>query len=167
MKKIILQTTLMIVVCVITTSQLFAQMDAERLKSEIEAQNSKLIRANLAGDLETLATLYTDDITYMPNYSPMVKGKEALIQREEEGKKAGVKVLSMTLTTQDVNVCDKLAIEIGTYTISMSMPQMEQPISDKGKYMAIWERQKDGSLKMKYDTWNTDVNPMAMSKEKK
>jgi len=167
MKKIILQTTLMIVVCIITTSQLFAQKDAEKLRSEIEAQNSKLIRANLAGDINTLATLYTDDVTYMPNYSPMVKGKEALIQSEKEGQEAGFKMLSMTLTTQEVNTCDRLAIEIGTYTVSMSVPQMEQPINDKGKYLAIWERQKDGSLKMKYDTWNSDVNPMVMNKEKK
>jgi hypothetical protein len=31
--------------------------------------------------------------------------------------------------------------------------------ADNGKYITIWEMQKDGSIKIKVETWNTDHNP--------
>ncbi len=36
----------------------------------------------------------------------------------------------------------------------------DMPWNDHGKYMTIWEMQDDGSLKVKVETWNTDVNPV-------
>ena len=42
------------------------------------------------------------------------------------------------------------------------MPGMEKPMDDHGKYLTIWEKQKDGSLKTKIEIWNSDVNPMSM-----
>jgi hypothetical protein len=44
------------------------------------------------------------------------------------------------------------------------MPGMEKPMDDRGKYLTIWEKQKDGSLKVKIETWNSDINPMSMMK---
>jgi ketosteroid isomerase-like protein len=42
------------------------------------------------------------------------------------------------------------------------MPGMDKPMDDHGKYLTIWEKQKDGSLKVKVETWNSDVQPMNM-----
>ena len=39
--------------------------------------------------------------------------------------------------------------EIGTYKINASMPGMDKPMDDHGKYLTVWEKQKDGSLKNK------------------
>ena len=44
----------------------------------------------------------------------------------------------------------------------MTMPNMDKPMEDHGKYLTIWEKQKDGSLKVKVETWNSDVDPMSM-----
>jgi ketosteroid isomerase-like protein len=33
-------------------------------------------------------------------------------------------------------------------------------MEDTGKYLTLWEKQADGSLKIKVETWNTDKNPM-------
>jgi ketosteroid isomerase-like protein len=41
------------------------------------------------------------------------------------------------------------------------MPGNDKPMNDAGKYVTIWEKQKDGSLKIKIETWNTDSNPWA------
>jgi ketosteroid isomerase-like protein len=61
-----------------------------------------------------------------------------------------------------VMVNGNLITEIGTYKISMSMPNMDNPIDDHGKYLTIWEKQKDGSLKVKVEIWNSDVDHMSM-----
>jgi ketosteroid isomerase-like protein len=34
-------------------------------------------------------------------------------------------------------------------------------INDNGKYMTVWEKQSDGSWKVKAETWNSDNNPWA------
>jgi len=167
MKKMHLKPALMLIVSVIFCFQLFAQKDTDKLKSEIESINANLIKANIAGDLETIASFYTDDIIHMPNYAPMVKGKEIMIEKEKETWEAGFKMLSMNLNIVDVIACNDLIIEIGEYAISLTIPEMSYPVADKGKYVTIWERQKDGKLKIKVETWNTDINPMAMDKEKK
>jgi len=44
------------------------------------------------------------------------------------------------------------------------MPNMDKPMDDYGKYLTVWEKQKDGSLKIKIETWNSDVDPMSMMK---
>jgi hypothetical protein len=38
---------------------------------------------------------------------------------------------------------------------------------DNGKYITIWEIQKDGTPKIKVETWNTDNNPWAQMEQSK
>jgi hypothetical protein len=44
------------------------------------------------------------------------------------------------------------------------MPGMDKPMDDHGKYLTVWEKQKDGSLKVKIEIWNSDVDQMSMMK---
>ena len=43
-----------------------------------------------------------------------------------------------------------------------TMPGMTETIRDTGKYMTVYVRDADGALKIKVETWNTDMNPMEM-----
>jgi hypothetical protein len=36
---------------------------------------------------------------------------------------------------------------------------MPGPMEDHGKYVTVWEKQKGGALKIKVETWNSDINP--------
>jgi hypothetical protein len=36
---------------------------------------------------------------------------------------------------------------------------MELPWDDHGKYLSVWKEDEDGQLKVKIETWNTDINP--------
>ena len=51
---------------------------------------------------------------------------------------------------------------IGNSARATIRPGMPGPIEDKGKYMTVYVREKNGSLKIKAEIWNTDVNPMQM-----
>jgi hypothetical protein len=44
----------------------------------------------------------------------------------------------------------------------MTMPNMPAPMEDHGKYLTVWEKQKDGSLKVKVETGNSEVDPTNM-----
>jgi ketosteroid isomerase-like protein len=77
--------------------------------------------------------------------------------------KSGIKFTSYEPTILKILVNGNMITEIGTYKITMTMPGMDKPMDDHGKYLTIWEKQNDGSLKIKVETWNSDVMPVSMT----
>lgn len=138
-----------------------AQQNGE-LMQEVEAFGDKLEKAMLADDIDTMLAMYTEDAISLPNYGPRMDGKSEFRQHFEEMEAAGVKVLTFESSPSDVWEAGNQVIEIGTYAISLEMPGMPEPVKDKGKYMTVYVRDTDGALKIKAETWNTDINPMEM-----
>jgi ketosteroid isomerase-like protein len=90
----------------------------------------------------------------------MLRGIEACKQSYKKMTEAGMKMTAFKSTVTDIMQSGNFIVDIGTYEITMTIPQMgDMPWSDHGKYMTIWEKQDDGSLKIKVETWNSDVNP--------
>ena len=44
----------------------------------------------------------------------------------------------------------------GTYTMTMTDPKTNKPMTDKGKFMTVYSKQSDGSWKAVADTFNSD-----------
>jgi len=160
MKRILVTTCVMIVV--LFTANIALSQSNMDYKTKIEALNQEMAKNMLAGNTEKLLSLYTDDAVSMPSYQPIHEGIAAIRKASDEEMKTGIKYNSFAPTTLKVSVNGNLITEIGTYKISMSMPKMDKPMEDHGKYLTIWEKQKDGSLKVKVEIWNTDVDPMSM-----
>jgi uncharacterized protein (TIGR02246 family) len=164
MKVTSLKSACLLIIVLFTASYAFSQTN-EEYKAKIEKINKEMTKAMLAGDTEKNLSLYTTDAISMPSYEPMHEGIAAIRKASEEMMKTGWKCTSFEPKTLKVMANGNLITEIGTYKISMSMPGMEKPMDDHGKYLTIYEKQKDGSLKIKIETWNTDVNPMSMMGE--
>jgi ketosteroid isomerase-like protein len=161
MKRTSLISACLLVVVLFTANTAFTQTNAE-YKAKIEKINKTMTKDMLSGNTESCMALYTSDAISLPSYEPMREGIDAIRKSGEDMKKAGMKFNSFEPTTLKVLVNGNWITEIGTYKISMSIPGMEKPMDDHGKYLTVWEKQKDGSLKIKIETWNTDVNPMTM-----
>jgi ketosteroid isomerase-like protein len=159
MKKTFLTSVLAIIVALFTTSIGFAQSN-EQYKAQIEKINKEMVKAMVSGNADESMSFYTDDAISLPNYDKMLEGKDALRKSNEAMTKAGWKVTSFEPVTLKVMSCDKTITEIGTYKIIFSMDGMPNPVQDTGKYVTIWEKQSDNSLKIKVETWNTDTFPM-------
>jgi ketosteroid isomerase-like protein len=159
MKKTFIALTLAMVVVLFAVTSGIAQTN-DQYKAQIEKINKESVAAMLAGNADKTMSFYTNDAISMPNYDKMVEGKDAIRKSNEAMTKAGWKVTSFEPVTLKVMSCGKMITEIGTYKISFSMTGMEKPMEDVGKYITIWEKQADGSLKIKVETWNTDTNPM-------
>lgn len=136
---------------------LFAQ-DADKIKTKIEEQNKIYTKAMIDNDMETMLSMYTDDIISMPSYQPTVKGLAKVREISEMQAKSGWKTTHFVLNFTDVIIAGNLAIEIGNYDMKMSGPGVPD-WADNGKYITIWEVQEDESLKIKVESWNTDNNP--------
>ena len=138
-------------------TQLYAQSEAE-LKAKFGEMNKKFAQMMVDGDHSGMLSLYEDDAISMPSYQPMIKGIDAMKKAQEMEHEMGTKITAFTLETTDVMEAGDYILEIGLYTISMEIPGMG-PVDDNGKYMNVWEKQDDGSMKIKADIWNTDNNP--------
>lgn len=124
------------------------------LRKTIEAQSAKFTAAYNRQDAAGLAALYMEDARALPPNREMVQGRKAIADVFAEDFKMGAHDLK--LTTVDVSAAGNTAYEIGTYTIKIK-PEGQEAFGDKGKYLAVWKRQTDGTYLMHWDTWNSDM----------
>ena len=142
------------------------QPDVAQVRKDIEAMTQKAAKDMVAGDIDTTMALYTDDPISLPNYGPLLKGKQAIKEHYTKMMGLGMKFTNVNFVTTDVFVSGSHAYEIGTYTMTMEMPQMPG-MSDEGKYLTVYERAADGSWKIKVETWNTNKMPAMPGVEEK
>jgi ketosteroid isomerase-like protein len=130
-------------------------------KTKVQALTKEFAKNMREGNMEKILSMYTTDAISMPSYEPMQDGIAAIRAASQKSAGMGMKYNSFELTPVKITVNGNLIHEIGTYKVNFSMPGMDKPMDDHGKYLTIWEKQKDGSLKVKIETWNSDVDPMA------
>ena len=141
------------------SSQLYAQGEVD-MKAKFNELNKKFSQMMLDNDLEGMLSYYSENPISMPSYQPMLRSLDAMRKSHKQQHEMGMKITAFELTATDVIVKGDIAIEIGTYTISMVMPEMGT-MDDHGKYMNVWENQ-GGDWKLRADMWNTNMNPWAM-----
>jgi ketosteroid isomerase-like protein len=161
MKRTNLLSASLLIAILFTATEGFSQSNSE-YKAKIETLTRDMAKWMVEGNSEKTLSLYTPDAISMPSYQPMQDGIAAIRSANEAMASSGMKYNSFELTTLKVMVNGNMINEIGTYKLNVSVPGMEKPVDDHGKYLTVWEKQKDGSLKIKIETWNSDVDPMAM-----
>lgn len=149
----------LLVLCVATA---VSAGDKEKLMQEVADLGDALATAMLEDDVDTMLGMYTEDAISLPNFGPRLQGKDAFKKHHEEMAAAGMKIKSFESDPTDVWAVANQVVEIGIYKIALDMPGAPETIEDVGKYMTIYVREPDGSLKIKAETWNTDMNPMEM-----
>ena len=156
-----MKTIISALICssLLSLSTFAAEVNAE-LKEKIQSINRKMAKAMIEGKATESVALYAEDAVSLPNYGPMLKGKEAIKKHHEQMEAAGMKFHSFDLNTVMLKKVDDIIHEVGTYTLSLTPPGLTQKIEDKGKYLTIWKQQADGSLQIVMDMWNTDAYPM-------
>ena len=149
----------MLAFCFFVGISTYAQTD-EQLKQKIESINKELSKAMIAGDNATVLKYYASDAISLPNNSKLIEGLDAIKKSNESMMQSGAKIKTFESATKQVKSCGNTITEIGTYKMSMTIPGMSSDYEDEGKYLTIWEKQSDGSLKIKTEIWNTDKQPM-------
>ncbi len=113
-----------------------------------------------AKDLEKTVSYYTDDALVMPSNSPVLQGKDAARAMWKgmfaiPGFGGGWKA-----TKVEVASSGDLGWVTGSYEITET-DASGKPMTDKGKYLAVFKKQADGSWKCVADMFNTDLPPAA------
>ncbi|HEY6437153.1 MAG TPA: DUF4440 domain-containing protein [Ignavibacteriaceae bacterium] len=140
--------------------------DNADLQKQVQMMNDQMSALMLSGDNDSIWEYYSEDVISMPSYQPTAKGLDACKKSSQQMMESGMKITAFKSTNTDLMVSGDFVVDIGTYEITLTMPQMgDMPWTDKGKYMTVWEMQDDGSMLVVAETWNPDGNPwMEMQK---
>ena len=143
MKKLILQFTLIFLSCV----------EAEDIRPIIIDNNSKWAEYYNQGDAKGIASLHTLDAVVIPPKSDFVVGRNKI----EEMYKSEIEMGNGTLGLQTTEVIQEglYAYETGLYDIKMTIEGEE--VNEYGKYIVVWEKQKNGDWLCKKDIWNASL----------
>ena len=133
------------------------------LASDIDANAKALAkldddwsRAAVAKDVDRVVSFYSEDAIAYPPQEPAAIGQPAI-------KKVWAAYFadnSFTISWKTVHVevakSGDLGYTTGTYEDSFRGPDGKL-VSEKGKYMCTWKKQKDGTWKAIHDMWNSDA----------
>ncbi len=107
-------------------------------------------------DAALVASFYADDAIAYPPSEPIAIGKAAAQKTWAAYFADPTFAISWKTLHADASKSGELGFTSGTYECSFKGPDGKQ-VAEKGKYLCVWKKQKDGSWKAAHDMWNTDT----------
>jgi ketosteroid isomerase-like protein len=144
------------VFCAVIPPALHAQQsDAE---TAIRKADMDWAKAAQTKKVDAWMAYYSDDATILPPNEKAAASPAAM--RKSIGDLLGSPDLSILWEPNKVEVAKsgELGYSYGSYHLNFSGPG-GKPIEDRGKYLEVWKKQKDGSWKCSVDMWSSDLPP--------
>ena len=152
----------------IILSLIGCNMERNMGSEQLEIEKEKIRQADIAWaktgetkDLDAQMKLYSDDQIprMMPPNGPIVKGKENIRAFFEPTYSRSDFSITWHPETVEIAESGEIGFVIGVYESQINDVN-GNPIKDKGKYIEIWRKQKDGKWKCTADIFNSDI-PLA------
>ena len=123
-------------------------------KQAINDGNETFLAAMKSNDLAQMLAPLTDDVVFMPPNQAVLNGKGAV--------KGWFEQLLSQMRTSDVSVSEREVLvggdwgyEQGSFVWKLTPVAGGAPVEDRGNFVALWQRQSDGSWKLARDIWNS------------
>lgn len=112
-------------------------------------------KAAATKDTDRVASFYAEDAVAYPPNEPMTVGRAAAKKVWATYFADPSFTISWKTVHAGVSKSGDLGFTTGTYEDSYKTPD-GKVVTEKGKYVCVWKKQKDGSWKAIHDTWNSD-----------
>jgi ketosteroid isomerase-like protein len=123
------------------------------IREDVRDVNDAYEKAVANQDISIVVSLYTSDAVLMPPNEPVAKGSKAMEAVFQRYVDAGAS--SLTLETLELEEQGDAVIEVGRYELGIQTP--DGSMTDVGKYLQVFKRQADGTLRIAYDAFNSDL----------
>ena len=131
------------------------------VEKSIQEVEKGMLKAAADKDAAAFVSSYTPDAVMMTPFEPEMRGQDAI--------RAGMKQLmadpnlKLDFASDRVEVADSgdLAATRGSYTLTVTDPVTKKPVNDKGSYVTVFRKQKDGAWKAVFDINSSEVPPVA------
>jgi ketosteroid isomerase-like protein len=110
-------------------------------------------RAAAKRDIDLIVSFYAEDGNAYPPNEPAAIGKAAA--RKVWAAYLSEPSFKISWKTTKAEVSGDMGYTVGTYEDSFDGPD-GKTVHERGKYLCIWKKQKDGSWKAIQDMWNAD-----------
>jgi uncharacterized protein (TIGR02246 family) len=131
-----------------------ADMDA------INALHQRDMEASKKWDVDTLATLWADDIVTLTQGEPPMIGKDAnraaMMRLREES--SGLQITDYILSFNEVKIVGDWAFEWGTYSGTVKPVDGSDAIRTTGKVIRVLKKDSDGSWKIARAMYDSDAD---------
>ena len=127
-------------------------------KAEQSLRDTDAAWSKAAGskDLDKTVSYYSDDATVLPPNAAAARTKEEIRKIWQDMLASPGLDISWKATKVEVAKSGDLGFVSGTYELTMN-DASGKPVTDKGKYVEVWEKKSDGKWKCGTDTWNSDL----------
>ncbi len=125
---------------------------SEADRTAIRQAVDSFVKAVNARDWKAAAALFAEDATLLPPNQAAVQGGAAI----QVWLAAFPPYSTLQCQVLEVEGRGDLAYARETYSMTVT-PAGAAPIEDRGKLLAIWRKQADGSWKCLRDIWNSDL----------
>jgi ketosteroid isomerase-like protein len=162
-KEMRMRVHVFITLAVVIVAASFGPVSAQKpnaAEEAIRAADQGWARVFGAKDLKASVDYCADDASFMAPNAPMAVGKQAISQSFAFFFSLPDIKLNWHPTKIEVARSGELGYSSGAYEMSFKDPA-GKPGNDKGKYVTIWKKQQDGSWKVIYDIFNSDLPPTA------
>ncbi|MGA8726917.1 MAG: nuclear transport factor 2 family protein [Acidimicrobiales bacterium] len=123
-------------------------------RGELAYINEAFSKAVAEQDLEAIVKFHTENACVLPANAPLVRGLSEIEAFTKAGLSEGPQTIEFT--TGDILESGSLIVDVGAYVKRVGRPL---PSTDTGKYVAVYERQADGSLLLAVDMFSSDEAP--------
>jgi uncharacterized protein (TIGR02246 family) len=140
-----------------SAQQSAVRTDTGQVRNAIDSATARFSDAAEHGDAAGLMAMYAPDAVVMQPNTPAWHGHDE-IQKGWAGFLSSITVKELDLPTDDVLTSGDLAVQTGSYTFTFQ-PRTAgaREMTDKGKYVVVWQKQADGSWKAVRDIFNSDL----------
>jgi ketosteroid isomerase-like protein len=107
-------------------------------------------------DLDKTVSYYADDALVMPPNASAATTKDAIRNVWKDLLASPGLVISWKALKVEVAKSGDIGFLTGAYELTMN-DASGKPVLDHGKYVEVWEKQKDGKWKCGADIWNSDL----------
>lgn len=125
--------------------------DSQRaeIRRAVDEVNAAMERFTRSQDGNGMASLYTEDATFITLTGEVLRGRAAIAEHWRQSIAGGLRDVELrTLSVEPVGT--RHACEIATYRVRLEGPQGES-VTQEGPYVVLWKRAPDGRWKMYVD----------------
>jgi len=127
---------------------------SEADKTALRQNDETFATSANAKNFAAAAALYMDDASLLLPNAPAVQGRQQI----QKWMSDNPPLSDFKIEPVDIDGRGDLAYVRGNYALTMTPPS-GAAVHDRGKFIEIWRKQADGSWKIRWDIFNSDLEP--------
>lgn len=124
----------------------------------IDSGHHAFLQAMRSNDADALALLVSPDAKFMPPNDAIQAGREG-VRDWFKGIISQFKTKDVSVTDRDVIVTGDYGIEQANFLWTLTPVAGGTEIVNKGKFVAIWQKDSDSTWRIKTNIWNSSIPP--------